>query len=137
MKKIYRTIFREFRFQKIRTFLAFLCMFVIVAFPVALFSIGPTIETSVANNNQDYHLAYLDLRFQGNHQDIISKIEDIMTTYPSLDSDYSIELRATTNYQLLSNGEWYLTNIVAIDDNNPPEVNQVRLIAGTSDLGEN
>ena len=76
MKQIYKTIFREFRFEKKRTFLLFIVFIVIVSFPIAMFSIDPSINASVIESNESYQLAYLDVGFQGNVTEIRSSIDN-------------------------------------------------------------
>ncbi len=123
MQQIYKTIFREFRFQKKRTFLSFLCIFVIVAFPLAMFSIEPSIDASVVESNQSYQLAYLDIRFQGSADEIRTSVESLIESNPEY-ADISFDIRPTTNFQLYHASKWYYTSVVGVNTTKPPEVNQ-------------
>ena len=123
MQQIYKTIFREFRFQKKRTFLSFLCIFVIVAFPLAMFSIEPSIDASVVESNQSYQLAYIDVRFQGNADEIRTSVDALIESNPEY-ADISYDIRPTTNFQLYHSSKWYYTSIVGVNTTNPPKVNQ-------------
>ncbi|MHA1561167.1 MAG: ABC transporter permease [Promethearchaeota archaeon] len=123
MQQIYKTIFRELRFQKKRTFLSFLCIFVIVAFPLAMFSIEPSIDASVVESNQSYQLAYIDVRFQGNADEILTSVEALIESNPEY-ADISFDIRPTTNFQLYHASNWYYTSIVGVNTTEPPKVNQ-------------
>lgn len=123
MQQIYKTIFREFRFQKKRTLLSFLCIFVIVAFPLAMFSIEPSIDASVVESNQSYQLAYIDVRFQGNADEIRTSVDALIESNPEY-ADISYDIRPTTNFQLYHASKWYYTSIVGVNTTNPPKVNQ-------------
>ena len=123
MQQIYKTIFRELRFQKKRTFLSFLCIFVIVAFPLAMFSIEPSIDASMVESNQSYQLAYIDVRFQGNADEIRTSVEALIESNPEY-TDISFDIRPTTNFQLYHASKWYYTSIVGVNTTDPPKVNQ-------------
>ncbi len=133
MQQIYKTIFRELRFQKKRTFLSFLCIFVIVAFPLAMFSIEPSIDASVVESNQSYQLAYIDVRFQGNADEIRTSVEALIESNPEY-VDMSFDIRPTTNFQLYHASNWYYTSIVGINTTEPPKVNQFVSNQDISDL---
>ncbi|MHA1619552.1 MAG: ABC transporter permease, partial [Promethearchaeota archaeon] len=123
MQQIYKTVFRELRFNKKRTFLSFLVIFVIVAFPLAMFSIDPSIDASVVESNQSYQLSYLDVRFQGNEDEIRSGVESLIESYPEY-ANISFDIRPTTDFQLYQNSKWYYTSIVGVNTSAPPTVNQ-------------
>ena len=136
MRQIYKTIFREFRFQKRRTFLLFIVFFVIVSFPIAMFSINPSIDASVKESNQFYQLAHLDMGFQGNADEISSSIEDLIST----NSEYknlSYEIRPSSNFQLYHESKWYYTSVIGINTTNPPQVNQIDSDVELSNLENN
>ncbi|HUT82662.1 MAG TPA: FtsX-like permease family protein [Candidatus Bathyarchaeia archaeon] len=124
MQQIYKTIFREFRFQKKRTFLLFLVFFVIVSFPLAMFSIDPSINASVIESNQSYKLAYVDMGFQGNVSEIRASIENLANTNPDY-SDISYDIRPSCSLQLYHESNWYFTSIIGINTSAPPAVNQI------------
>ncbi|MFW9923789.1 MAG: ABC transporter permease [Candidatus Thorarchaeota archaeon] len=136
MKQIYKTIFREFRFQKRRTFLLFLVFLVIVSFPIAMFSIDPSIKASVDESNQSYQLAYLDLSFQGNVSEIRTGIEDLISSNPDY-NDISFDIRPSCSYQLYHASKWYYTSIIGINTTAPPSVNQINSDNDISELRDN
>ncbi|MHA1672945.1 MAG: ABC transporter permease, partial [Promethearchaeota archaeon] len=123
MLQIYKTVFRELRFNKKRTFLSFLVIFVIVAFPLAMFSIDPSIDASVVESNKSYQLSYLDVRFQGSANEIRSGVESLIESYPEY-ANISFDIRPTTSFQLYQNSKWYYTSIVGVNTSAPPTVNQ-------------
>ncbi len=122
-----------------RTFLSFFCVFIIVAIPTAMLSIAPSIETSVNQNNEDFQLAHLDIRFNGDHERLITKLNELIDSNEKNFSDYIYELRSTTSYQLYQNstGTWYNTPIVALNSTRLPEINQIQISEGTFEMGEN
>ncbi|MBK5113897.1 MAG: FtsX-like permease family protein [Candidatus Heimdallarchaeota archaeon] len=124
MQQIYKTIFREFRFQKKRTFLLFLVFFVIVSFPLAMFSIDPSINASVKESNESFKLTYLDMGFQGNVDEVRSSIEDLIATNSSY-SGVSYEIRPSSSYQLYHEANWFFTSVIGINTTAPPVVNQL------------
>ncbi len=124
MKQIYKTIFREFRFEKKRTFLLFLVFFVIIAFPLAMFSIEPSISSSVIESNSTYQLSYLDMGFQGDANEISESINYLKSTHTNY-SNLVFEIRPSCSFQLYHSKKWYYTNIIGINTSAPPKVNQI------------
>jgi ABC-type lipoprotein release transport system permease subunit len=120
-----------------RTFLSFFCVFIIVAIPTAMLSIAPSIEASVTQNNEDFQLAHLDIRFNGDHEILISKLNELIDSSEKNFSDYTYELRSTTSYQLYHTGTWYNTPIVALNSSHLPEINQIQITEGTFEMEEN
>jgi len=136
MQQIYKTIFREFRFQKKRTFLLFLVFFVIVSFPLAMFSIDPSINASVTESNESYKLTYLDMGFQGNDEEIRTSIDDLINTHSNY-SDIIYEIRPSSSYQLYHDSNWYFTSVIGVNTSAPPKVNQIETNTAFSELGNN
>ncbi|MCK5183948.1 MAG: hypothetical protein KAQ95_06565, partial [Candidatus Heimdallarchaeota archaeon] len=132
-RQIYKTIFREFRFQKKRTFLLFLVFFVIVSFPLAMFSIDPSINASVIESNESYKLTYLEMGFQGNVDEIHSSIEDLRTTNSNY-SDVSYDVRPSCSFQLYHEANWFYTSVIGINTSAPPIVNQISTDKAFSEL---
>jgi len=124
MRQIYKTIFREFRFQKKRTLLLFLVFFIIVSIPLAMFSIDPSIKASVTESNQLYQLAYLDMGIQGSSEEIRSSIEDLIETNSEY-NDVSFDIRPSCSFQLYHQSNWYYTSIIGINTTATPTVNQI------------
>ncbi|MHA1462873.1 MAG: hypothetical protein ACTSQ0_07380, partial [Candidatus Heimdallarchaeota archaeon] len=111
MRQIYKTIFREFRFQKKRTFLLFLVFFVIVAVPLAMFSIDPSINASIQESNESYKLSYLEMGFQGNVSEIHNSVESLIDANNNY-SDISFDVRPSCSFQLYHAKKWYSTSII-------------------------
>jgi putative ABC transport system permease protein len=124
MQQIYKTIFREFRFQKKRTFILFLVFFVIVSFPLAMFSIDPSINASVTKSNQLFQLMHLEIGFQGNVDEITSSVEDLIAVKPKY-GNLSYDIRPSSSFQLYHNDNWYYTSVIGINTTAPPKVNQI------------
>lgn len=124
MRQIYKTIFREFRFQKKRTFLLFLVFFVIVSVPLAMFSIDPSINASILESNESYKLSYLEMGFAGNTSEIRNSVEDLINTNPNY-NNISYDVRPSCSFQLYHASKWYFTSIIGINTTSPPKVNQV------------
>ncbi|MHA1562180.1 MAG: ABC transporter permease [Promethearchaeota archaeon] len=50
MTKIYRAVIRDIYFNKSRSFITFLTILIVIAFPIAMFSTSPSISQSLADN---------------------------------------------------------------------------------------
>ncbi|MHA1126766.1 MAG: ABC transporter permease [Candidatus Heimdallarchaeota archaeon] len=136
MLQIYKTIFREFRFQKRRTFLLFLVFFIIVSFPLAMFSIDPSINASVVESNKLYQLAHLEMGFQGNVDEIHSSTENLINTNPNY-TDIVYDVRPSCSYQLYYATKWYYTSIIGLNTTDPPKVNKIVTESVLSQLKNN
>ncbi len=136
MLQIYKTIFREFRFQKRRTFLLFLVFFVIVSFPLAMFSIDPSINASVIDSNESYKLTYLEMGFQGNVDEVRSSVDNLISTNLNY-SGVSYDIRPSCSFQLYHASNWYYTSIIGINATAPPVVNQISSVTAFSELRNN
>ncbi|MHA1121772.1 MAG: ABC transporter permease [Candidatus Heimdallarchaeota archaeon] len=136
MLQIYKTIFREFRFQKRRTFLLFLVFFVIVSFPLAMFSIDPSINASVIKSNESYKLTYLEMGFQGNVDEVRSSVNNLINTNQNY-SGVSYDIRPSCSFQLYHASNWYYTSIIGINATAPPVVNQISSVTAFSELRNN
>ena len=136
MQQIYKTIFREFRFQKRRTFLLFLVFFVIVSFPMAMFSIDPSIKASVIESNESYQLTHLEMGFQGNVTEIRSSIRDTISSNSSY-SDVSFDIRPSSSFQLHHGTSWYFTSVIGINTTAPAVVNRIETEILYSELQNN
>jgi len=136
MLQIYKTIFREFRFQKRRTFLLFLVFFVIVSFPLAMFSIDPSINASVIESNESYKLTYLEMGFQGNVDEVRTSVDDLINTNQNY-SGVTYDIRPSCSFQLYHASNWYYTSIIGINATAPPVVNQISSDTAFSELRNN
>jgi putative ABC transport system permease protein len=124
MRQIYKTIFREFRFEKKRTFILFVVFFIIVAAPIAMFSIDPSIKTSINESNQNYQLAHIHLGFQGTVESIQSSFGNLTSNNHDY-ADVIYDFHPTSNVQLNQGTKWYKTDIVGLNTSSPPVVNKI------------
>lgn len=136
MAKIYRAVIREIYFNKSRSFITFLTILVIVAFPIAMFSTAPSITYSIDVNSQDYHLAHLDIRFTNVTTEIVplinNSIIDCLGWAPE-----RISTRVSSGYKIFHETEWYPVNIVGVNDSKTMDVNEIKLVEGTLDISDN
>ncbi|NPE08549.1 MAG: hypothetical protein GNW80_09745, partial [Asgard group archaeon] len=49
-----------------------------MSFPLAMFSIDPSINASVIESNESYKLTYLEMGFQGNVDEVRSSVDDLI-----------------------------------------------------------
>ncbi|MHA1674123.1 MAG: ABC transporter permease, partial [Promethearchaeota archaeon] len=136
MKKIFRAVFRDIYFNKSRSFISFFAIFIVISFPIAMFSTGPSIENSININSENYHLAHLDLRFTAVNDGVITQINDtIIDTLGYSPEQISIGLISKT--KLYYGSTWYSINAISEDPNKTRSINQVELIEGTLTIHEN
>ncbi|MHA1442027.1 MAG: ABC transporter permease [Candidatus Heimdallarchaeota archaeon] len=102
----------------------FLVFFVIVSFPMAMFSIDPSIKASVVESNELYRLTHLEMGFQGNVSEIRSSIDATINSNSSY-SNVAYDVRPSSSYQLHHGTNWYFTSVIGINTTAPPEVNRI------------
>lgn len=104
-------------------------MFLVIAFPIAMFATSPSIEYSIDKNEEDYHLAHLNLILGAVSGDITSNITDSITDtlgYPP----ERILTRLITMTKMQHNNAWYSVNTISINPNESLEVNQIKIEEG-------
>ncbi|MHA1719434.1 MAG: ABC transporter permease, partial [Promethearchaeota archaeon] len=136
MKKIYRAVIRDIYFNRSRSFITFLTIFIVIAFPIAMFSTAPSISKSLDDNSEKFHQAHLDIRFTGVNSDIIplinQSIKDSLGYAPE-----RIYSRILTKFKIMNEDQWYSVNIVGVDDLKKMDVNEIKLIDGTLEISDN
>ncbi|MHA1646110.1 MAG: ABC transporter permease [Promethearchaeota archaeon] len=136
MRKIYRAVIRDIYFNRSRSFITFLTIFIVIAFPIAMFSTAPSISKSLDDNSEEFHQAHLDIRFTGVNSDIIplinESIQDSLGTAPE-----RINSRILARYKILHEDQWYSVNIVGVNDSKKMDINEIKLVSGTLDISEN
>jgi ABC-type lipoprotein release transport system permease subunit len=133
MKTIFKAVLRDIYFNKGRSFITFLALFLVIAFPIAMISTSPSIEYSIGLNEEEYHLAHLELFMAPVHSDITSNISDTITDTLSYAPD-NIQARLKTKTKMLFDDTWYSVNTVSINPNISLEINQVEILNGTFDM---
>ncbi|MHA1309196.1 MAG: ABC transporter permease, partial [Candidatus Heimdallarchaeota archaeon] len=114
----------------------FLVFFIIVSFPLAMFSIDPSINASVVESNKLYQLAHLEMGFQGNVDEIHSSTENLINTNPNY-TDIVYDVRPSCSYQLYYATKWYYTSIIGLNTTDPPKVNKIVTESVLSQLKNN
>lgn len=127
---------REIYFNKSRSFITFLTILVIVAFPIAMFSTAPSITYSIDANSEEYHLAHLDIRFTNVTSEIIPLINSSITDCLGW-SPERISARISAGYKILHETEWYPVSIVGVNDSKTMDINEIKLVEGTLDIIDN
>ncbi|WP_457916568.1 ABC transporter permease [Candidatus Lokiarchaeum ossiferum] len=129
MKAIYKAVLRDIYFHKGRSFITFFALFLVIAFPIAMFSTSPSIENSIETNYEEYHLAQLDLFLGPVHEDLTDNISDtILDTIGT--SPERIQARLNTNTKLNHEDTWYSVHTLGVDPNKSYDINEVEVIEG-------
>ncbi|WP_457557961.1 FtsX-like permease family protein [Candidatus Harpocratesius sp.] len=136
MQKIYKAVFRDLYFNFSRSFITYISLLIVIAFPIALLSTAPSMEYSINNNNEEYKLAQLDIRFTGTPPstiDIINEtIKDTLGKYPDV-----IASRLISNTKLFHKQEWYQLNVVGINPEEELALNKIKIQEGTWNISGN
>ncbi|XEO78324.1 hypothetical protein WKT22_03363 [Candidatus Lokiarchaeum ossiferum] len=129
LKAIYKAVLRDIYFHKGRSFITFFALFLVIAFPIAMFSTSPSIENSIETNYEEYHLAQLDLFLGPVHEDLTDNISDtILDTIGT--SPERIQARLNTNTKLNHEDTWYSVHTLGVDPNKSYDINEVEVIEG-------
>ncbi len=136
MKKIYRAVIRDIYFNKSRTFITFLTILIVIAFPISMFSTSPSISQSLDDNAEEFHLAHLDIRFAGVNDDVISLINDSIIDYLNYAPE-RINSRILAKYKIFNENQWFSVNIVGLNNSKKMDINELLLVNGTLEISEN
>ena len=136
MKKIYKAVIRDIYFNKSRSFITFLTILIVIAFPIAMFSTAPSISKSLDDNSEEFHLAHLDIRFTGVNSDIIPLINDSIIDSLGYAPE-RINSRILTKYKISHENQWFSVNIVGLNSSKKMDINEIFLVNGTLDISEN
>ncbi|MHA1511082.1 MAG: ABC transporter permease, partial [Promethearchaeota archaeon] len=136
MTKIYRAVIRDIYFNKSRSFITFLTILIVIAFPIAMFSTSPSISQSLADNAEEFHLAHLDIRFGGVDDDVIPLINDSIIDSLGLAPE-RINSRILAKYKISHENQWFSVNIVGQNNSKEMDINEILLVNGTLNINEN
>jgi len=133
LKAIYKAVLRDIYFHKGRSFITFFALFLVIAFPIAMFSTGASIENSIDINNEEYHLAHLDLYLGPIHEDITTNITDTIIDTLGVPPE-RIQAQLNTKTKLFHEDSWYSVQSIGVNPNKTVEINQVKIIEGHFDM---
>ncbi|QEE15261.1 ABC transporter permease [Promethearchaeum syntrophicum] len=133
MKAIYKAVLRDIYFHKGRSFITFFALFLVIAFPIAMFSTGASIENSINITNEEYHLAHMDLYFGPIHEDITTNITDTIIDTLGV-SPERVQAQLNTKTKIFHEETWYSVQTFGVNPNKTLEINQVKIIEGKFDL---
>ncbi|MHA1746213.1 MAG: ABC transporter permease [Promethearchaeota archaeon] len=133
MKAVFKAVLRDIYINKSRSFITFLSLFLVIAFPISMISTSPSIEYSIGMNEEEYHLSHLEVFVGPMHADLTSNISETITDTLG-DSPDNIQARLKTKTKMQHNETWYSVNTIGINPNKSLEINQVEVIAGRFDI---
>lgn len=135
LKPVYKAVVRDIYFHKGRSLITFTALFLVIAFPIAMFSTGPSIKYSNEINNEDYHLAHLDFILGPFHEDHIHNITGIVNDTLGRLPD-QIAPRLKTRTKLFYGSNFYSVDSIGVNSSENMEINQVEVREGTLELNE-
>ena len=136
MMKIYRAVIRDIYFNRSRSFITFLTILIVIAFPIAMFSTAPSISQSLDDNAEEFHLAHLDIRFTGVNDDIIPLINDSIIDSLGYAPE-RINSRIIAKFKIAHEKQWFSVNIVGLNNSKKMDINELLLVNGTMEISEN
>jgi putative ABC transport system permease protein len=129
MEKIFKAALRDIYFNKARSAITFLALFVTISFPLAMFSVAPSLSHSLESNSDEYKLAHLDVRLRSGLPIIESIVNQTIKgqigVYPE-----EIRSRLVLEEKTFINNEWHQITTVGVNMFQPQTVNQVKLVKG-------
>ncbi len=135
LKAVFKAVLRDIYFNKGRSFITFLALFLVIAFPIAMISTSPSIEHSIEVNEEAYNLAHLELFLGPVPADIADNISDTITETIGSSPEH-IEARLKTKTKLNYEETWYSVNTISVNPNESLEINQVEILDGIFDIEE-
>ena len=129
MEKIFKAALRDIYFNKARTLITFLALFVTISFPLAMFSVAPSLSNSLESNSDEFRLAHLDIRLSNGLpivESIVNQtIKEQMGVYPE-----EIMSRLVLAEKTFINNEWHQVTTVGVNMSKDQTINQVKLVKG-------
>jgi len=129
MEKIFKAAIRDIYFNKARSTITFLALFVTIAFPLAMFSVAPSLSNSLESNSDEFKLAHLDIRLRSGLpviETIVNQtIKEEIGVYPE-----EIRSRLVLEEKTFIDNEWHQITTVGINLTQSQTVNQVKLVGG-------
>lgn len=139
MKRIFIASFRDLYFNKIRSIVVVLSLIMVIAFPIALSNVSPSLNQIIIDESEEYQLAHLNFFFEDIvDTSIADKILNWTSSYLQVDqNDLIVEGRihddsksqATGNNKLLKD-HWIDLDILSYEKENPMKINQIVLDKG-------
>lgn len=145
MRKIYKSALRDLWFHKSRSIVLVLAFIVITAFPIAFINLPYNLDNIIQEEQEEYNLAHFNLFFNSpvdaNTTDILKEMIKEKGENPG---DFIIESRMQISSKIPSSGKgkineqsWINTDIIALDSDNLPQINQIVLVEGSLPQNEN
>jgi ABC-type antimicrobial peptide transport system permease subunit len=139
MKKIFKAVIRDIWHYHWRSIITFVAIFAVIVFPIAMFSVSPNIGDSINDNNENYKLAHLDLRFSNGNESLVQlineSIDESLGRYPEI-----IETRFLGRGKAKiggENGTWEAAQLVGIPKSVNQSINQFSIVSGNTTIGDN
>ena len=129
MRKIYKSVFRDIWHHKSRSIIAIIAIFIVISFPLAMFSTSPSLASSIEDDSERYKLAHLDIRFQYANESIKTTLNQTIFNETGKYPD-AIEARIISSQQLYINKNWYQSYFVGYNPNKTYTINQIKTIEG-------
>ncbi len=136
MKKIFKSVLRDLWKHRSRSYISFFAIFLVVSFPIAMFSTAPSLEKSLSEDSERYRLCHLDIRFHNTTEAVIPLINDTIIEVTERPPEF-IEARVIARRQIRQNNDSYQANIVGYNPDKSLEINQLKLISGRMPSKEN
>ena len=139
MKKIFKAVIRSIWHHQWRSLITFIAIFAVIAFPIAMFNVSPSISDSIYNDNENYKLAHLDVRFSFGDENLVHKINesinDLLGNYPEIiESRFLGRGKAKIGGE---NGTWEAAEVIGVSKSINHTINQFSIVSGNTTLGNN
>ncbi|MCG3217769.1 MAG: hypothetical protein KAR35_02125, partial [Candidatus Heimdallarchaeota archaeon] len=129
MEKIFKAALRDIYFNKARSAITFFTLFVTISFPLAMFSVAPSLSNSLESNSDEYKLAHLDIRLSNGLPIVESIVNQTIKEQTGVYPEY-IMSRLVLAEKTFINNEWQQITTVGINISQVQTVNQVKLVKG-------
>lgn len=139
MKKIFVSSFRDLYFNKIRSIVVVLSLVMVIAFPIALSNVSPSLNQIIVEEREEYQLAHLNLFFLDIvNEEVAEKLSNWSSSFLDVDQNEIIvegrvhdesKSQAVGNNNLKKN-HWIDLDVISYEENNPMKINQIVLDMG-------
>ncbi len=139
MKKIFVSSFRDLYFNKIRSIVVVLSLIMVIAFPIALSNVSPSLNQIIVDESEEYQLAHLNFFFYDIvDEEVAKKISNWSSNYLNVDQNEIIvegRVHDDSKSQAIGNNNlkkdhWIELDIISYEEMNPMKINQVVLDKG-------
>lgn len=140
MKSIYKAAIRDLWFHKSRSIVIILAVILVTAFPIAFLDLPYNLGNVIKEEETKYGLGHLNIFYQDpTRENITEDIREIITSHFNItDTQLNVESRLHISSKMqakgagvLDEGAWLNTDIISIDPDNLPSINQVILTNGS------